>query len=92
MADSNPPQGGADTLAPTQPVPAAQQGGTELLITAGDTAIRPFEYRATGDELADLKRRIEATRWPDRETVDDDTPGRPAGDHAQARRLLGERI
>ena len=32
-------------------------------------------YHASDEELADLKRRIEATRWPERETVDDGTQG-----------------
>lgn len=41
----------------------------------GDTSIRPFQFRASADDLDDLKRRIAATRWPDRETVDDDTQG-----------------
>ena len=38
-------------------------------------AIRPFTFRASDEELADLKRRILATRWPERETVSDDTQG-----------------
>ncbi len=41
----------------------------------GDSSIRPFHYRATNEELADLKRRVAATRWPERETVNDDTQG-----------------
>ena len=40
-----------------------------------DASIRPFEFRASDEALADLKRRIAATRWPERETVDDDTQG-----------------
>ena len=39
------------------------------------TALRPFTFHATDEALADLKRRIRATRWPDRETVADDTQG-----------------
>ena len=39
------------------------------------TAIRPFTYRASDADLADLRRRIEAMRWPERETVDDDSQG-----------------
>jgi pimeloyl-ACP methyl ester carboxylesterase len=38
-------------------------------------AIRPFQYHATDVELADLRRRISATRWPDRETVADPSQG-----------------
>ena len=37
--------------------------------TAADPeAIRPFTFSVSDEELADLRRRIEATRWPDRET------------------------
>jgi pimeloyl-ACP methyl ester carboxylesterase len=32
-----------------------------------DTAVRPFKYHASDAELADLKRRIAATKWPERE-------------------------
>ncbi len=39
------------------------------------TGIRPFHYRASDTDLADLKRRIKSTRWPEKETVDDDTQG-----------------
>jgi hypothetical protein len=40
-----------------------------------DAAIRPFKYRASDAELAELRRRIAATRWPERETVADDSQG-----------------
>ena len=76
MADTTSPDGGADTLAPTAPAPTEQPKQTMILgQPAGDTSIRPFSYHATDDELAELKRRIAATRWPERETVDDDTQG-----------------
>ena len=80
MVETTSPSGGADTLAPTpQPSqPTAQQVELERPIigaASGDAAIRPFSFHASDDDLADLKRRIEATRWPDRETVDDDTQG-----------------
>jgi pimeloyl-ACP methyl ester carboxylesterase len=39
--------------------------------------IRPFEIAATDAQLDDLKRRLQATRWPERETVDDWTQGAP---------------
>jgi pimeloyl-ACP methyl ester carboxylesterase len=45
------------------------------LKAATDGAIRPFQFHAPEAELADLKRRIHATRWPDKETVGDDTQG-----------------
>ena len=37
--------------------------------------IRPFRYEASDADLADLRRRIEATRWPERETVNDSSQG-----------------
>ncbi len=38
-------------------------------------AIRPFHVHFSDEDLADLKRRIVATRWPDRETVSDESQG-----------------
>nr|WP_244470518.1 epoxide hydrolase [Microvirga vignae] len=38
-------------------------------------AIRPFRFTASEEELAELRRRIEATRWPDQETVKDRSQG-----------------
>ena len=42
---------------------------------ATETAIRPFRVSVPDEQLADLRRRIAATRWPERETVADDTQG-----------------
>jgi pimeloyl-ACP methyl ester carboxylesterase len=39
------------------------------------TAIRPFHVKVPETELTDLRRRIKATKWPERETVADDTQG-----------------
>ena len=39
------------------------------------TAIRPFQVGFPEADLTDLLRRINTTRWPDRETVTDDTQG-----------------
>jgi pimeloyl-ACP methyl ester carboxylesterase len=57
--------------------PTDNVGLTETLIVTltGDASVRPFEFHASDEELADLKRRINATRWPERETVDDRTQG-----------------
>ena len=55
----------------TDTLDAGQTGGG-----VGDrTAIRPFHVHFPDADLADLKRRILATRWPEKETVDDDTQG-----------------
>src|SRR5438067_124687 len=37
--------------------------------------IRPFRVDISEDELADLRRRIASTRWPERETVADQSQG-----------------
>lgn len=41
----------------------------------GSAEVRPFQYKASEADLADLKRRIQNTRWPERETVKDSTQG-----------------
>src|SRR5216684_9306436 len=42
---------------------------------ADDNTIRPFQVGFPEEEVADLRRRVNATRWPERETVTDDTQG-----------------
>jgi pimeloyl-ACP methyl ester carboxylesterase len=42
---------------------------------AGGEAIRPFRVSFPDDALADLRRRVAATKWPDKETVTDETQG-----------------
>jgi pimeloyl-ACP methyl ester carboxylesterase len=43
--------------------------------TGGASAIRPFRVNIPQAELDDLRRRVAATRFPERETVADDTQG-----------------
>jgi hypothetical protein len=44
--------------------------------SGGDTtSIRPFQVNFSDSELAELRKRIAATRWPDRETVADQSQG-----------------
>jgi pimeloyl-ACP methyl ester carboxylesterase len=45
--------------------------------TAGDTLLRPFTIDFPEADLEDLRARIAATRFPDRETVEDDSQGVP---------------
>jgi hypothetical protein len=53
--------------------PAGAQPGKS---DAGDkAAIRPFSVKAPEESLTDLRRRIQATRWPERETVADASQG-----------------
>lgn len=47
----------------------------EARAAASGDAIRTFRVNIPDDELADLRRRISATRWPDQETVDDGSQG-----------------
>jgi pimeloyl-ACP methyl ester carboxylesterase len=42
-----------------------------------DTSIRPFQVHVSDEALTDLRRRIQATRWPDKETVADQSQGAP---------------
>jgi pimeloyl-ACP methyl ester carboxylesterase len=44
-------------------------------MSAEDSIVRPFKIGFPEADLADLRRRVNATRWPDRETVTDDTQG-----------------
>jgi pimeloyl-ACP methyl ester carboxylesterase len=46
-----------------------------MTVTSDQTAIRPFEFNFSDEELEDLRRRIIATRWPDKETVPDQSQG-----------------
>ena len=52
------------------PSPATSGGAA-----ADDRAIRPFHFTASKEALADMRKRIAATRWPDKETVADTTQG-----------------
>jgi pimeloyl-ACP methyl ester carboxylesterase len=54
----------------TEPV-----GGEGGAAPADPTAIRPFRIAVPEAALVDLRRRITATRWPERETVTDETQG-----------------
>ena len=56
--------------------PEAASGVTQAQTAGGAEAIRPFPRVHFPDEaLADLKRRIAATRWPEKETVADQSQG-----------------
>jgi pimeloyl-ACP methyl ester carboxylesterase len=39
------------------------------------TDIRPFHFKASDADLADLRRRVNATKWPEREIVNDQSQG-----------------
>jgi hypothetical protein len=44
---------------------------------AGATAVRPFRVEIPQAEVDELRRCIAATRWPEKETVDDGSQGKP---------------
>ena len=65
-----------------QAIPAASaetgSGGKQAITTdavAEDASIRPFHIAIPEAALADLRTRIAATRWPDRELVSDQSQG-----------------
>src|SRR5271170_6967172 len=45
---------------------AAQRASEQ---TGDNTTIRPFHMNYPGTDITELRRRINATRWPERETV-----------------------
>jgi Epoxide hydrolase N terminus len=51
--------------------------------------IRPFKINIPEDQLVDLRRRIAATRWPDQETVTDDSQGERVATIQQLARYWG---
>ncbi len=55
----------------------AQTGATQQSKeqSGDETAIRPFHVNVPETELTELRRRINATKWPERETVTDATQG-----------------
>ena len=52
-------------------LPATARAATE------DSAIRPYRINIPEEQLVELRRRIAATRWPDKETVSDESQGLP---------------
>ncbi len=45
------------------------------LSSSSDSAIRPFHVSVPEEALVDLRQRLAATRWPDKETVNDQSQG-----------------
>ena len=83
MATDGPRQA-IDDLTRRRLMAASAAGGAVLLASAafagaasgaGTSQIRPFRVRFPNEAIVDLRRRIVATRWPDRETVADQSQG-----------------
>src|SRR5580658_9331776 len=53
----------------SSPLPEKQSAATQ------DDSIRTFHIHVPDEQLADLRQRLAATRWPDRETVNDESQG-----------------
>ena len=56
---------------------SSDRAGVGVLVAVAEpnTAIRPFRINVPEAELAELRRRVLATRWPDKETVADQSQG-----------------
>ena len=65
------------SLAPSQGKIPTASPGKSMEQTPDKNAIRPFHVSVPDFALTDLRRRINSTRWPDRETVDDESQGTP---------------
>src|SRR5882724_11466265 len=63
---------GVVTLVVISAVAAAQSPSAA---PTDDKAIRPFKFSASKEALADMRKRIAATRWPEKETVADQSQG-----------------
>src|SRR5690348_18100450 len=63
----------AMTISATDTAIAAASPATGQV--AEDQSIRPFQFHASEEALADLRRRIAATKWPEQETVTDASQG-----------------
>jgi pimeloyl-ACP methyl ester carboxylesterase len=62
--------------APPAAPAASPEGSGMWLDMTDDATIRPFPgLHVSDDDLADLLRRVKATKWPDKEVVADDTQG-----------------
>src|SRR5580658_3811431 len=55
------------------PVRAAEGQGAPA--KEDPNAIRPFQINVPEEQLIDLRQRLAATRWPDKETVNDESQG-----------------
>jgi pimeloyl-ACP methyl ester carboxylesterase len=83
-AETTPPSpAGAETLPPTPPTSRAKAavagafaiGAAAAPQPTGDSSIRPFQFHAPDEALADLRRWIATTKWPEQEIVADESQG-----------------
>jgi hypothetical protein len=62
---------------------------SQLVAAAAADAIRPFRVDIPDEQLVDLRRRIAATRWPDKETASDRSQGNQLGKLQEVVRYWG---
>src|SRR6202023_1570370 len=70
-----PDEGRRSFLAASAAAGAVSLLPAQMAAAAGDPAIRPFRVNVPEADLADLRKRIAATKWPEREQVADATQG-----------------
>jgi pimeloyl-ACP methyl ester carboxylesterase len=63
--------------AQTMPTASTNLGATAARPAAGDSTLRPFSFHAPEGALDELRRRVAATQWPEKETVADHSQGVP---------------
>ncbi|GEO12939.1 epoxide hydrolase family protein [Microvirga aerophila] len=64
----------AETMSPA-PTGIGTVAQASVSSNLGDTSIRPFRIQVSDEALADLRRRLATTKWPQRETVTDASQG-----------------
>jgi pimeloyl-ACP methyl ester carboxylesterase len=64
-----------ELLAKSAVAGAASLMAGQSALAAEDTVVRPFELKVPEEQLVDLRRRVLATRWPEKETVTDESQG-----------------
>ena len=66
---------GREALAAPAATAVSSRDSKQARVETKTDAIREFHVNVSESELVELRRRINATRWPDRETVSDATQG-----------------
>src|SRR4051794_36749052 len=77
MSNTSPSPSRRSFLAASAALGAASLVNPDLAAASESDAIRPFHFSVPDEQLADLRRRIAATQWPEKETVADSSQGVP---------------
>jgi pimeloyl-ACP methyl ester carboxylesterase len=78
MSDAQATHSSVKTLSPTLGTAASRANvGAQPRDAAANTAMRPFRINVPQAELDDLRKRVLATRWPEKEPVNDHSQGVP---------------